>query len=550
MKISCIFAKVYVSPNNPYLRRFMPMKMNAKKLVALIAVATMWLATATAQITQEQLKTGSDEELLRQWTKVLSHDEFGGRKPMTPFEDKTVDYVARQLQVIGLEPAFNGSWFQPFEMISVTAKPVGSILTVRGKKKSVLSYPDDLIIWTTRATKEIDLKKAEYVFCGFGINAPEYGWNDYEGIDVKGKIVIVMVNDPGFYDSGLFRGRNMTYYGRWTYKFEEAQRQGAVGCLVLHHTQAASYGWHVCVNGHLSNNLGIYHPDTRNADELAVRGWLHEDGLKKLFLAAGMDMDKALADAKKPGFKSFALNVRGDVKMDVTYDIKPTRNVGGILRGTAGEGEAVVFCAHWDHLGIGKADERGDTIYNGAADNASGMAGALLIAKKFKEMPQPRRDLLFFFPSSEESGLFGSAYYCDHPVVPMEKTVACLNFESIGPAELTRDVVILGGGESDLDNYYVAAAAAQGRYIYFDDDNSDGWFYRSDHYNFVKKGVRAVVLENGRHPVDVSKPNKYPMPVWYHKPCDEYREDWDLSGTLSNLNLIFSVGLSLSNNSR
>ena len=550
MEISCIFAKVYVSPNNPYLRIFMPMKMNAKKLVALIAVATMWLATATAQITQEQLKTGSDEELLRQWTKVLSHDEFGGRKPMTPFEDKTVDYVARQLQVIGLEPAFNGSWFQPFEMISVTAKPVGSILTVKGKKKSVLSYPDDLIIWTTRATKEIDLKKAEYVFCGFGINAPEYGWNDYEGIDVKGKIVIVMVNDPGFYDSGLFRGRNMTYYGRWTYKFEEAQRQGAVGCLVLHHTQAASYGWHVCVNGHLSNNLGIYHPDTRNADELAVRGWLHEDGLKKLFLAAGMDMDKALADAKKPGFKSFALNVRGDVKMDVTYDIKPTRNVGGILRGTAGEGEAVVFCAHWDHLGIGKADERGDTIYNGAADNASGMAGALLIAKKFKEMPQPRRDLLFFFPSSEESGLFGSAYYCDHPVVPMEKTVACLNFESIGPAELTRDVVILGGGESDLDNYYVAAAAAQGRYIYFDDDNSDGWFYRSDHYNFVKKGVRAVVLENGRHPVDVSKPNKYPMPVWYHKPCDEYREDWDLSGTLSNLNLIFSVGLSLSNNSR
>ena len=550
MKISCIFAKVYVSPNNPYLRIFMPMKMNAKKLVALIAVATMWLATATAQITQEQLKTGNDEELLRQWTKVLSHDEFGGRKPMTPFEDKTVDYVARQLQVIGLEPAFNGSWFQPFEMISVTAKPVGSILTVRGKKKSVLSYPDDLIIWTTRATKEIDLKKAEYVFCGFGINAPEYGWNDYEGIDVKGKIVIVMVNDPGFYDSGLFRGRNMTYYGRWTYKFEEAQRQGAVGCLVLHHTQAASYGWHVCVNGHLSNNLGIYHPDTRNADELAVRGWLHEDGLKKLFLAAGMDMDKALADAKKPGFKSFALNVRGDVKMDVTYDIKPTRNVGGILRGTAGEGEAVVFCAHWDHLGIGKADERGDTIYNGAADNASGMAGALLIAKKFKEMPQPQRDLLFFFPSSEESGLFGSAYYCDHPVVPMEKTVACLNFESIGPAELTRDVVILGGGESDLDNYYVAAAAAQGRYIYFDDDNSDGWFYRSDHYNFVKKGVRAVVLENGQHPVDVSKPNKYPMPVWYHKPCDEYREDWDLSGTLSNVNLIFSVGLSLSNNSR
>ena len=521
-----------------------------KVLMTVSAFVTMGLTTASAQITQKQLQTESDEQLLREWTKVLSHDEFGGRKPMTPYEDKTVNYLARQLEVIGLEPAFNGSWFQPFEMIAVTAKPMGNKLAVSGKQKTVLRYPDDIIIWTSRATDKIDLKKAEYVFCGFGINAPEYGWNDYDGIDVKGKIVIAMVNDPGFYDSQLFKGRNMTYYGRWLYKFEEAQRQGAAGCLVLHHTEAASYGWHVCVNGHLSDNLAIYNADTRNADELAVRGWLHEDGAKKLFLAAGMDLDRALTDAKKPGFKSFSLKVRGDVKMNVTYDIQQTRNVGGILRGSGQEGEAVVFCAHWDHLGIGKPDERGDTIYNGAADNASGMAGALLVAKKFKQMPQPGRDQVFIFPSSEESGLFGSAYYCAHPVVPMEKTLACLNFESIGPAELTRDVVILGGGDSDLDHYYMAAAAAQGRYIYFDDDNSDGWFYRSDHYNFVKKGVPAVVLENGRHPVDVTRSNRYPMPVWYHKPSDEYHEDWDLSGTLSNVNLIFSVGLSLSVKSR
>ncbi len=526
------------------------MKMNVKEWVMAVAVVVTGWVTAGAQITQERLRADSDEQLLREWTRVLSHDEFGGRKPMTPYEDKTVDYLAGQLEVMGLEPAFNGSWFQPFDIISVTAKPAGSGFPVSGKRKSLLRYPDDVITWTTRATAKIDLKKAEYVFCGFGINAPEYGWNDYEGIDVKGKIVVAMVNDPGFYDNSLFKGRNMTYYGRWTYKFEEALRQGAAGCLVLHNTEAASYGWHVCVNGHLSDNLGIYNPDTRNADELAVRGWLHEEGLKKLFLVAGMDMERALADAKRPGFKSFALNVRGDVKMNVAYGIKKTRNVGGIVRGSGQSGEAVVFCAHWDHLGIGKADERGDTIYNGAADNASGVAGALLVAKKFNDMPRPRRDLIFLFPSSEESGLFGSAYYCEHPAVPMEKTVACLNFESIGPAELTRDVVILGGGQSDLDRYYVAAAAAQGRYIYFDEDNSDGWFYRSDHYNFVKRGVPAVVLENGLQPVDVSKPNKYPMPVWYHKPCDEYHDDWDVSGTLSNLNLIFSVGLSLSNNPR
>ena len=184
-------------------------------------------------------------------------------------------------------------------------------------------------------------------------------------------------------------------------------------------------------------------------------------------------------------------------------------------------------------LGIGKPDEHGDSIYNGAADNASGMASALLVAKKFKALPQrPRRSVLFLFPSSEESGLFGSEYYCNHPVIPMEKTSACLNFESIGPAELTHDVVILGGGETDLDQYYVAAAATQGRTIFFDDDNSDGWFFRSDHYNFVKKGVRAVVVENGLKPVDPSRPNKYPMPVWYHKPSDEYHDDWDLSGTI------------------
>lgn len=507
------------------------------------------LAAAMEELSApEKVSRMGDEQLLRQWIKTIASDEFGGRKPMTAYEDKTVNYLVSQLEELGLEPAFNGSWFQPFEMISVTAKPQGNKLSVKGKKKAELRYPDDLVVWTARATDRVVLPKAEYVFCGFGIHAPEYAWDDYADVDVKGKIVIAMVNDPGYYDNTLFRGRNMTYYGRWLYKFEEARRQGAAGCLVLHNTEAASYGWHVCVNGHLEDNLALYDPNTRNADELAVKGWLHEDGARKLFMAAGMDMDAALAAAKKPGFKSFSLKVKGDVKMNVSYDVQETRNVGAILPGTDYKDEVVVFNAHWDHLGIGTPDELGDSIYNGAADNASGMAGALLTAQKFKELPQaPRRSVLFLFPSSEESGLFGSEYYCNHPVVSMEKTTACLNFESIGPAELTHDIVILGGEESDLDRYYEAAAAAQGRYIFFDDDNSDGWFFRSDHYNFVKKGVPAVVIENGLHPVDLGRPNKYPMTEWYHKPSDEYRDDWDLSGTLSNVNLIFSVGLSLSN---
>ena len=501
---------------------------------------------AAAQAELGDTGTSDDEQLMRSWIRVVASDAFGGRKPMTPYEDLTIHYLAGELEKLGLEPAFDGSWFQPFQMLSVTARLEGDKITVKGKKKAQLKYPEDLIVWTARAADKVEIPKAEFVFCGFGIHAPEFGWDDYADVDVKGKIVIAMVNDPGYYDPSLFQGRNMTYYGRWLYKFEEAIRQGAAGCLVLHNTAAASYGWHVCVNGHLEDNLALYNPQTRNADELGVKGWLHEDGARKLFSAAGMDMDKALADAKKPGFRSIPLKVKGDVKMAVSYDIQETRNVGGILRGADEESGAVVVCAHWDHLGIGTPDENGDTIYNGAADNATGVAGALLTAQKFKDLAlKPRRSIVFLFPSSEESGLFGSAYYCEHPAVPLEKTVACLNYESIGPAPLTRDVVILGGEHSVLAPYYVASAAAQGRYIFFDDDNSDGWFYRSDHYNFVKKGVPAVVMENGLVPADPAKPDKYPMASWYHKPCDEYREDWDLEGTLANVNLVFGVALSL-----
>lgn len=489
-----------------------------------------------------------DEALMRGWIKTLAADEFGGRKPMTEYEDLTVKYLSGELNKLGLEPAFDGSWYQPFQLISVTSAPLDNQLAVSGKTGQILKYPDDVVVWTARATDQVEIPQAEYVFCGFGITAPEYGWDDYKDIDVRGKIVIALVNDPGYYDASLFRARNMTYYGRWLYKFEEALRHGAAGCLVVHNTEAASYGWHVCVNGHLTDNLALYNPETGNMDKLGIKGWIHEDGTRKLFTAAGMDMDKAISEAKKPGFRSFSLQVKGDVKMNVRYTLRETRNVGGILRGRDDKGEMLVLSAHWDHLGIGKPDESGDNIYNGAADNASGMAGALLCARRFTRLPErPKRSILFFFPSSEESGLFGSEYYCAHPVVPMEKTVADINFESIGPAELTRELSVLGGEGSPLSPYFEKAASAQGRTIFFNNDNSNGWFFRSDHYNFVKKGVPAVVWENGRTPVDPGKPNKYPMPVWYHKPCDEYHEDWDLSGTLANVNLVYDVSLALAN---
>lgn len=500
-------------------------------------------ATAVAQTTNVE-----EEAMLRDWIRTIGSDDFGGRMPMTEYEPKTIEYIAGQMKSLGLEPAFDGSYFQKVDMVSVTTRPEGEKLTVKGKKKVELKYPDDFIVWTSRATDEVDIPSAEYVFCGFGIDAPEYGWNDFDGIDVKGKIVIAMVNDPGFYDSSLFRGRNMTYYGRWIYKFEEAQRRGAAGCLVLHNTEAASYGWHVCVNGHLQGNLALYNEDTKNADALAMKGWLHEDGCRKIFQAAGLDFDAAVASAKKPGFKAVPLHVKSPIKLNVTYEVSQTSNVAGILPGTDLKDEVVVFNGHWDHFGYGNPDENGDEIYNGAADNASGVANVLMLAKKFTEMPvRPRRSLLFMSVSSEESGLFGSQYYCEHPVFDMSKTATIINFDCVAPAPLTNDVIVLGGGECDLDGYITAAAAAQGRHVVFDNDNSDGWFFRSDHYNFVKKGVPAVVINNGKELVDPSRPNKYPQSSWYHKPSDEYHEDWDLGGTVANLNMMFSVGLSIAN---
>ena len=483
-----------------------------------------------------------------EWIKVLGSDEFAGRKPMSEYEGKTIDYLAGEFRRLGLRPAFGDSYFQPVSIISTTVRPEKGVIPVKASKGRMnLRYQDDVMIWTARATDRISLKNAEYVFCGFGIDAPEYGWNDYAGVDVKGKIVIAMVNDPGFYDAELFRGRNMTYYGRWTYKLEHAMEMGAAGCLILHNEAAAGYGWHVCINGHLENNMALYDESTANAGELGIKGWIHEDACRRLFEKSGLDFDSALASALQPGFRAIPLGAKSTVNVDVQYEIGSSCNVAAVLDGTDLKDECVVYSAHWDHFGIGKPDETGDTIYNGAADNGSGMAAILMIAEKLKNLPSTRRSALFLIPTCEESGLFGSSYYCDHPAFPMEKTAACINFDCVAPAALTEDAVILREGVSVLDPLLIAAAGAQNRYIVFDEDNSDGWFFRSDHFNFVRHGVPAVVIKKGTRFVEPGMVDRYPQPAWYHKPNDEYREDWDLDGALANINLMFSVGLAVAN---
>lgn len=518
------------------------MNRNMRKSTASVILS---LLLAIPVLAQPQDKYLDD---FKGWIRTLGSDEFGGRKPMTQYEDKTTGYLAGEFLRLGLEPAFGDSYLQAVPEISTTVRLPRNRISIRARGGKVIwRYPEDVMVWTSRAVDEVDLKNVEYVFCGFGIDAPEYGWNDFEGVDVKGKIVIAMVNDPGFYDPSLFRGRNMTYYGRWTYKLEQARLLGAAGCLILHDEAAAGYGWHVCVNGHKESNLALYDEDTRNAGELAVKGWLREEACRVLFAKCGLDFDELVASAKKPGFKAVPLKASGSVHLDVDYEIGSTDNVAAVLPGTDLKDECVVFCAHWDHFGIGTPDESGDAIYNGAADNGSGLAAILMIAEKFTRMPAPRRSILFLAPTSEESGLFGSQYYCEHPAFPMDRTAACINFDCIAPAPLTRDVMILGGGESDLDHYVSAAAASQNRYVVFDRDNSDGWFFRSDHYNFVKRGVPAVVVKYGEDFVHPGYINRYPQSDWYHKPCDEFKDDWDFEGAIANVNLMFGVGVGIAN---
>ena len=364
--------------------------MNTGKMALRLALAAALASFAMVQNAGAQqpgrLTVADEEALMRNWIKTLGSDDFGGRKPMTEYEDKTVNYLAEEMRAIGLEPAFDGSYFQKVMTVSTTCDLKDGRIKVRGKRKATLTAPEDLVVWTSRATDKIDLKAAEFVFCGFGIDAPDFNWNDFEGIDVSGKIIIAMVNDPGFYDEKMFQGRNMTYYGRWTYKFEEALRHGAAGCLVLHNTAAASYDWSVCSN-HTGSNLSLYDEATGNAGELAIKGWLHEDGCRKLFAAAGMDFEAAIEAAKHPGFHSFSLKVKGDILLKTNCVIEETRNVAGVLKGSVKPDEAVVFSAHWDHFGFGTPDETGDCIYNGAADNGSGMAAVLLLARKYASCP-------------------------------------------------------------------------------------------------------------------------------------------------------------------
>lgn len=491
-----------------------------------------------------------NKDSLAQHIITLASDDFQGRRPFTVGETKTVEYLTQTLKNMGVEPGNGNDYFQKVPMVEITPSCDPTMKVQSAKGNFTLKNMDDYVIWTENTDSVISLNNDEVVFAGFGVVAPEYNWNDYAGLDVKGKVVLVMVNDPGFSsgDTTMFKGREMTYYGRWTYKFEEAARQGAKGCLIVHNEKAASYPFSVVQN---SWGKSQQHLDTRGSKEYrcAVEGWITEPAAKKLLNTIG-NGESLLASANEKGFKPTALNLKVSTSMKVKAVFNESKNVIGKITGTKRPDEYIIYTAHWDHFGIGKPDAKGDSIYNGALDNASGTAAILEVARAFKSLKnKPERSIVFLFVTGEEQGLLGSAYYAQNPVYAIDKTVANLNIDVINNFGPTKDVSIAGGeGQSDLEDYLKRELESKGRYIAPEAHPEAGHYFRSDHFSFAKVGVPALTTGSGVDEVPQGKEyGKKQQEAYtehfYHQTTDEYdASTWKLEGGLDDTILLFQIG--------
>jgi Zn-dependent M28 family amino/carboxypeptidase len=482
---------------------------------------------------------------------VLASDSFQGRKPFSAGEEKTLDYLSHQFSSMGLEPGNGNSFFQDVPLVEITRTP-DPVMKVESPKGSFeLQNRKDYVLSTENTDSLISLKKDELIFAGYGVVAPEYNWNDYAGIDVKGKVVLVMVNDPGFgtADTSIFKGNTMTYYGRWTYKYEEAARQGAKGVLVIHNTAAASYPFSVVQSSWGSSNLFM---DERKDQvyHCPFEGWVSANAAKKLLAAAGRD-SSLLVQANQRGFKAVSLNEKLSTNIRIKARYNNSRNVIAKITGSKRPDEYIVYTAHWDHFGIGQPDKNGDSIYNGAVDNASGTAALLEMARAFKNSPEkPERSILFIAVTAEEQGLLGSEYYSAHPVYPLNKTVADLNMDVVNVHGRTKDVVISGMGQNDLEDYVRSVAEKQGRYIAPESHPEAGHYFRSDHFSFAKRGVPALSVGGGIDYVEGGKAYGRKLEEdynsnYYHQPSDEYDSSWTFAGGLQDMDLLFLIGKQL-----
>lgn len=486
---------------------------------------------------------------------MLSSDSFLGRMPTTSAESLTVDYIAREMEGIGLRPANNKSFFQEVPLLSVSSviSPTLDFDTPEGTLK--FQKLQDYVTFSRRMEPEQSLNQSKLVFAGFGITAPEYNRDDFQGIDLKDKTVLVFVNDPGYgTEDSYFKGNTMTYYGRWTYKFEEAARRGAKACLIIHEDGPAGYPWNVVRNNGETTKLYLM-PENNYLDRCAFEGWISKQAAEKLFASCGFTLDDAKRKAIQPDFKPYELPVEVSGWMKSKFETSTSLNVCGMIKGTKKADEVVVYTAHWDHLGVG-IPVRGDSIYNGATDNASAVAWLLEIARAFKTAPPTERSILFLSVTGEESGLLGSEYYTMHPFFPMNKTVACINSDAMLFFGKYRDVMLTGNGQSELDRWVEKVAKKHDRYVSSDPNPEKGMFFRSDQFPFVKLGVPAIYAKGYTDAVKFGKEEtmKQVDRYWkeiYHTPFDEYHpETDDLEGVVNDANLLYLVGYKLASSSK
>lgn len=492
----------------------------------------------------------SQETRFRENLKILSSDEFQGRKPFTKGEEKTVEFLAKKFKELGLKAPYKGSYFQNIPMVSLHYQPSKTISLSTQKGNINLEYIKDYIATSSHIKEKVSIQDSELVFAGYGIVTPEYGWNDYQGLDVKGKTVLVLVNDPGFatQNSKLFKGNSMTYYGRWVYKFEEAARQGAKGVWVIHESKAAGYPWQVLTN---TAGSGLYiKTQDGNAKNCALTGWITENAVQQIFEAKGLNFANAKKSASERNFKAIPLGTKLNLEINNSIEFNETKNVVGIIEGTSKKDECIVYSAHWDHFGIGPKYGN-DSIYNGAIDNGTALAAMLETAHQFKNK-KPKRSVVFMAVTAEETGMAGSIYYTNNPFFSAKKTVANLNYELLLPIGRMKDVTITGFGQSDLDNLVAEEAKKQDRYIVEEPFPEQGMYFRSDHFSFAKKGIPSLFIKGWQdsrtHGKEWAK-NQI-SEYWqnkYHKPADNYEESFDVSGCLEDADLFYTIGWRLAN---
>jgi Zn-dependent M28 family amino/carboxypeptidase len=503
-----------------------------------------------------------DPQAILEHVKVLSSDEYEGRAPGTNGEALSVKYLEDQFKKAGLKPGnSDGTYVQNVPLVGILGKEARPFTVTKGTRKRTLKWSDDVVAWTKRVGDGASIDGSDVVFAGYGVVAPEFNWDDFKDVDVKGKTIIVLVNDPPVADPAdaarldpkTFGGKAMTYYGRWTYKFEEGARKGAAAIFVVHEEGPAGYPFSV-VQGNLREKFDLITPD-KNAGRAAIEGWITLDAAKKLLAIGGQDFDALKKQAVTREFKPVPLGVKSSFAVRNTLRTIDSQNVVAKLEGSDPrmKDEYIVYSAHWDHLGVGAPAADGDKIYNGALDNATGVGTVLEIARGFTQVqPAPKRSILFLMLTAEEQGLLGSQYYSINPLYPLNKTVANINIDGVNQWGRTKDLTLVGMGASDLDDYALAAAREQGRTLTPDPEPEKGFYYRSDHFHFAKQGVPALDPDSGVDFVGKSadysktKRDEYNEKD-YHAPSDEIKPDWDLSGAAEDAQLLLAVGYRVAN---